>query len=587
MKQSIFAFLITLASAFETNAQYYLRGDVKDEKGRLLPEVKINLYSKGNYSYTSGSSGSFGIPTHLAIDTITLTYQGYELLKKGVESKRYQSLVMKMLPATASLMKNKLTSVTKNLLKEQLSFFSAMGESYSSLVENDFVNAIKYPETGFSLNIDRASYSNTRRFINNDVLVPTDAIRIEEMLNYFDFSCNKQEIKQDEFGLKTYLTNCPWNADNQLLYLNLKAPKLNLDTVPASNFVFLIDISGSMDKPTRLPLIQSAFKMLTDNLREKDTVAIVVYGGGVFEALTATSGIEKQKIKAVIDSLTASGDTPGEGAISTAYNAARASFIKGGNNRVILATDGDFNVGQTSEKQLEDLISMQRQSGIYLTCLGVGMGNYKDSKLEALAKKGNGNFAYIDNLKEAEKVLVTEFTKTLYAVANDAYLNINFDANAVKEYRLIGFDNKKAAIEDSTSELEGGEVGSGHSMMAIFEITPAKPNMDSNTIIAKANLQFKLPNSSQQKYQRVNIPYMVKDIYQTDSSIRFAASVAMFGSLLKQSKHSKNFTFTDIYNLAITAAKPTDYSHKEFLTLIQKAQKLYNPKKKKKAMMER
>ncbi len=583
MKQLLFALFITLTSA-HLNAQYYLRGEVKDEKGRLLPEVKINLYSKGNYSYTSGGSGYFGIPTNLAIDTITLTYQGYEVFKKGIESQRYQSLVMKMLPATASLMKNKLTSVTKNLMKEQYSFFSAMGESYSSLIENDFVDAKRYPETGFALNIDRASYSNARRFINNDVLVPTDAIRIEEMLNYFDFTCNKQEIKHDEFGFKTYLTNCPWNTDNQLLYLNLKAPKLNLDTVPPSNLVFLIDISGSMDKPTRLPLIQAAFKMLTDNLRAKDTVAIVVYGGGVFEALMPTSGAEKQKIKTVIDSLTASGDTPGEGAISTAYNSAKRTFIKNGNNRVILATDGDFNVGQTSEKQLEEMIVMQRQSGIYLTCLGVGMGNYKDSKLEALAKKGNGNFAYIDNLKEAEKVLITEFTKTLYAVANDAYLNINFNPEAVKDYRLIGFDNKKASIEDSTSELEGGEVGSGHSMIAIFEITPAKSITDTNMIVAKANLQYRLPKTDINKYQRINIPYKVKDIYQSDSSLRFAASVAMFGSLLKQSKHAKTYTFNDVYNLAITAAKPYDYSQMEFLSLVQKAIKLYSPKKKKRGM---
>ena len=583
MKQLLFL-LLFLSATLHLNAQYYLRGDVKDEKGNLLPDVKINLFSKGNYAYTSGNSGYFGIPTNMEIDTITLNYQGYEILKRGIQTKKYQSLVMKMLPAMASMMKNKLASVTKNLLKEQSTFFSAMGESYSSLIENDFVVTQKYPETGFALNIDRASYSNARRFINNEVLVPTDAVRIEEMLNYFDFSCLKQQIKKDEFGISTYMTNCPWNATNQLLYLNLKAPKLNLDTVPSSNFVFLIDISGSMDKPTRLPLVQAAFKMLTDNLREKDTVAIVVYGGGVYQPLLPTSGAEKQKIKTIIDSLTASGDTPGEGAITTAYNSARRSFIKNGNNRVILATDGDFNVGQTSEKQLEELIVHERQSGIYLTCLGVGMGDYKDSKLEALAKKGNGNFAYIDNLKEAEKVLVTEFTKTLYSVANDSYLNINFNAAAVKEYRLIGFDNKKTAIEDSTSELEGGEVGSGHSMIAIFEITPATTILNSNATIANATLQFKLPNTNTVRYQRINIPYAVKDIYKSDSSIRFAASVAMFGSLLKQSRHSKTFTFMDVYNLASTAANTSDYAQKEFLALLQKAHKLYTPKKKKKSM---
>ncbi len=586
MKQALLALLITL-TALHLNAQYYLRGEVKDEKGRLMPDVKINLYSKGNYSYNSGSSGYFGIPTNLEIDTITLTYQGYEITKKAVESRKYQSLVMKMTVATASLMKNKLSSVTKNLLKEHTSLFGAMGESYSSLIENDYVDAKKYPETGFALNIDRASYSNARRFINNEVLVPTDAVRIEEMLNYFSFSCNKQSSRKDGFSCKSYVTNCPWNKGNQLLFLNLNAPKLNLDTVPASNLVFLIDVSGSMDKPNRLPLLQSAFNMLTDNLREKDTVAIVIYGGGVARVLNPTSGAEKQKIKSVIDSLTASGDTPGEGAISSAYNSAKETFIKGGNNRVILATDGDFNVGQTSEKQLEELIIQQRQSGIYLTCLGVGMGNYKDSKLETLAKKGNGNFAYIDNLQEAQKVLVTEFTKTLYTVANDAFLNINFNPDAVKEYRLIGFDNRKASVEDSTSELEGGEVGSGHSMIAIFEVTPKNTTVDSNVVFAKAVLQYKIPNTDVTKVQRFDVHYKIEDIYKADPSIRFAASVAMFGSLLKLSKYATGYSFTDVLNLAQTAVNTADYSQTEFLTLVQKANRLYNPTKKKKKAMER
>lgn len=583
MKQALLALLITLTT-LHLNAQYYLRGEVKDEKGRLMPDVKINLYSKGSYSYTSGSSGYFGLPTSLPVDTIILSYIGYETFKQAVDSKKYQSLTMKMTVATASLMKNKLSSVTKNLLKEHTSLFGAMGESYSSLIENDYIDAKKYPETGFALNIDRASYSNARRFINNEVLVPTDAVRIEEMLNYFSFCCNKEPAKKNEFSCKSYITNCPWNNTNQLLFVNLNAPKLNLDTVPPSNLVFLIDVSGSMDKPNRLPLLQSAFNMLTDNLREKDTVAIVIYGGGVARVLNPTSGAEKQKIKSVIDSLTASGDTPGEGAISSAYNSARETFIKGGNNRVILATDGDFNVGQTSEKQLEELIIQQRQSGIYLTCLGVGMGNYKDSKLETLAKKGNGNFAYIDNLQEAQKVLVTEFTKTLYTVANDAYLNISFNADAVKEYRLIGFDNRKVSVEDSTSELEGGEVGSGHSMMAIFEVTPKANVSDEKMLFAKAILQYKIPNTDVIKLQRFDVNYKVEDIYKSEPSLRFAASVAMFGSLLKLSKYAANYTFNDVYNLAQTAVNTADYSQMEFLTLVQKANKLYNPKKKKKAM---
>ncbi|MFY7898899.1 MAG: YfbK domain-containing protein, partial [Chitinophagaceae bacterium] len=386
-----------------------------------------------------------------------------ENAKKVVNTTEYQVITLKMLPATASLMKNRLASATKNLAAtEQLSMFSSFGESYSSIIENTFIDANLYPETGFALNIDRASYSNIRRFINNGMNIPKDAVRIEEMLNYFSYK--SQSLNQTkQFICSTKISNCPWNPQTQLCFINLKAPMLNLDSVPPSNLVFLIDVSGSMDKPNRLPLLQAGFKLLTANLRPIDTISIVTYGGGVAIPLPPTSGIEKDKINQVIDSLYADGDTPGEGAIRTAYSVAKRAFIRNGNNRVIIATDGDFNVGQTNEKDLEDLIVFQRLSGIYLTCLGVGMGNYKDSKLETLAKKGNGNFAYLDNIYEAEKVLVTELTKTLYTVANDAYVNISFNPSIVKKYRLIGFDNIKEAMIDTSSQIEGGEVGSGHS----------------------------------------------------------------------------------------------------------------------------
>jgi len=580
----VWLILLVLALSAHLNAQYYLRGEVKDEKGKLLPNVRINLFSKGNYPFYTGSSGTFGIPSSSFVDTITLNLDGYETIKKPVETQRFQSLILKTLNASPSANKNKLSSITKNLLKEQNSFFSAQGESYSNLIENTFIETKKYPETGFALNIDRASYSNIRRFLNNEIFVPTDAVRIEEMLNYFDFKCTRPNTQKDKFNHNTYITSCPWNADNQLLFVNLCAPKLNLDSVPSSNLVFLIDISGSMDKPNRLPLLQSAFKMLADNLREKDTVSIVVYGGGVYVPLPPTSGANKEAIRSVIDSLTAAGDTPGEGAIRTAYSIAKQAYIKNGNNRVILATDGDFNVGQTSEKQLDEMITEHRQSGIYLTCLGVGMGNYKDSKLETLAKKGNGNFAYIDNIHEAEKVLITEFTKTMYAVANDAYLNISFNSTLVKQYRLIGFDNRRSSVEDSTSELEGGEVGSGHSLMAIFEITPrSQANSDTIDIsLGKATLQYKLPGTVVTQSQSFPIPYVPQFLSTAPAPLRFAASVAMFGSLLKRSAFATGITFTDVLTLAQGAITPGDFQQQEFISLVQKADKLYNPKKRKK-----
>ncbi|MDE3236642.1 MAG: von Willebrand factor type A domain-containing protein [Bacteroidota bacterium] len=574
--------LILLCILAQSKGQYYLRGEVRDEKGRYLEGARITIFSKGTYPFTSGSSGTFGIPSSSLNDTIFVYYDGFEPFKKAIDPRLYQVITLKMMPAMANLLKNKLTSRTKDFTTENRSAFTGFGESYSTLVENDFIEAETYPETGFSLNIDRASYSNIRRFLNNEMTVPTDAVRIEELLNYFDLRGKNKKIDEHKFLCQSTLTSCPWNLDNQLLFLQLQAPKVNLDTLPPSNLVFLIDVSGSMDKPNRLPMLQAAFKLFTENLRAKDTITIVTYGGGVHIPLLPTSGADKEKIFDVIDSLYADGDTPGENAIRTAYDMAKHSFIKNGNNRIILATDGDFNVGQTSERDLDELVSYQRQSGIYLTCLGVGMGNYKDSKLETLAKKGNGNFAYLDNIQEAEKVLIQEFTKTIYAVANDAYAAVNFNREVVKEYRLIGFDNKADAINDSTSEIEGGEVGSGHNMMAVFELVPNTANKDSlNKTLATIKLQYRLPKQDHYTYQDFTLPYQSIAFENADSCYRFATAITMFGSILKHSKFSKYFKLDDVLSIANSSADPNSRVQQEFISLVQKASKVYGYKKKK------
>ena len=558
------------------HGQYYLRGEVRDEKGRLLTDARIHLFSKGTYPFTSGSSGSFGIPTRLAIDTISVFIEGYELLHVAVESNKYQVLVMKTLPELARQQKNRLLSRILVSNKEDKPNYNMLGESYSSLVENSFVSAAQFPSTGFSLSVDRASYSNIRRFIGNGMTVPPDAVRIEELLNYFDFRNNMQTIDHDSFTCLTTLTTCPWNAEHRLLFVQTGAPVINLDTLPPSNLVFLIDVSGSMERPNRLPLLQSAFKLLVANLRAKDTISIVTYGGGVAVRLSGTSGAEKEKINNLIDSLYADGDTPGEGAIRAAYATAKRSFIPGGNNRVILATDGDFNVGQTSEKELEDMISFERLSGIYLTCIGVGMGNYKDSKLEVLAKKGNGNFAYLDNIDEAEKVLVKEFTKTLYAVAEDAYLDVKFNEKVVQEYRLIGYDNKKDAITDSSSEMEGGEVGSGHHNIALFEISTMQP--DSASLIAGLQLQYRKKGRLCKQY--FNAANTLIGFNEAPHSLQFATSVSMFGALLKFSKYAP-YTYPDILSIATIASEPDNTLEQEFVNLVIKAEKIYHSVKRK------
>ncbi|MBI3882800.1 MAG: von Willebrand factor type A domain-containing protein [Sphingobacteriales bacterium] len=509
--------------AFNSNAQYYLRGEIKDEKDQLLQNVEIILLSNKT-AYNSRSSGSFGISTDKLKDSLLLRLDGYQPLTIAVRADIFQQLRMK--PALNTIRKNdlKLVSLTKGMGSMPVVSFDSKEESYFSIVDNNIISAEKFPNTGFSLNVNKAAYSNIRRFINDQRQVPPDAVRIEEMLNYFNLHYQEPENK-NVFKIASQLADCPWNTANKLLYLNINARKLTLDTIPPSNLVFLIDASGSMDIPNSLPLVKAGFQMLVKNLRKEDTVSIVVCSGTAIEWLKPTSGAEKEKIIQSIEELKAADETPGAAAIELAYQMAKKSFIKKGNNRVILATDGDFNVGESSEKSLEDLISRERKSGIYLTCLGVGIGNFKDSKLETLAKKGNGNYAYLDNLQEAEKVLVKEVTQNFYTVATNALLNIYFNADMIKSYRLIGFDNKKEAIHtDTTGSLEGREIGSGNGIMAIYEVTMADKfiTYDSVHTIADVSLKYNLPENTISNTFQYSCKNNLKAFTAIDKDLQFA-----------------------------------------------------------------
>jgi Ca-activated chloride channel family protein len=330
--------------------------------------------------------------------------------------------------------------------------------------------------------------------------------------------------------------------------------------------------------------LKAAFQLFVKNLRPVDTVSIVTYGGFVKVWLSPTSGAEKEKILKSIEELEAEGDTPGESAIRVAYQVAKSKFIKGGTNRVILATDGDFNVGETSEKALDELISNQRQSGVYLTCLGVGMGNFKDSKLQTLAKKGNGNYAYLDDIHEAERVLVKELTQTFYAVADDACMNLKFNADYVKSYRLIGFDNKKEALADTLNNLEGGEIGSGSGVMAIFEIVPTEKNLqfvNSKTVIeiAQMDLNYSLNQDSIIKKILYTANTIFTPIDQVNKELKFAAAVTMFALKLKKSKYYNEQSWSFIKSFSKSSVDETNYLQKQFLILLDKAIKLYGHKK--------
>lgn len=536
-----------------------------------LSNARILLHSTG-YVYASGSTGTFGIMTQNKVDSFTISLEGYHTLSIRLEASRFHTLVLKLQATSARLHKNRLLSLTRNLTPEDRNKWSVGHETYNTLLENDFVPALKYPETGFAINTDKASYSNVRRFLNMNTTVPPDAVRTEELLNYFNFGYNAPPA-DSVFGFQSYLSDCPWNAENQLLALRISARKIDPEKIPPSNLVFLIDVSGSMDMPNRLPLLKSAFKLLVNNLRDQDTVSIVVYGSTVGIWLQPTSGKEKDKIRKSIEELYPGGSTPGASGIKTAFSLAKNKFITGGNNRVILATDGDFNIGQSSEEELEKLIAQHQQWGIYLTCLGVGMGNYKDSKLEVLAKKGNGNFAYLDTENEAEKVLVKELTQTLYSVADDAFLNIRFNPELVKQYRLIGFDNKQKALVDSANDVNGGEVGSGHSIMALFEINPVHAAAKGE--LGNVTVYYKLPNDTLQHTTQYTCTSDTTPFYKLPSCYRFASSVVMFAALLKNSKYARNYNFNDVMRLAVDSRNPDDAIQQEFISMIEKARKIY------------
>lgn len=554
-----------------------MKGDVRDESGNALQNVNILLHSTG-YVYYSGTTGGFGIVTAKKYDTLTFYAEGYQKQTAVANASGFMNIVLKRAVATKNARGFSLSSFTQNLKREIQQQWFTGDETYASLIENRFIPASQYPTTGVTLNVDRASYSNIRRFITTNTPVPPDAVRIEEMLNYFNLAYTEPDNNK-MFQLQTVATRCPWNAQNQLLFTSIKSKKAALDSLPPSHLVFLIDVSGSMDIPNRLPLLKAGFRGLVNTLRPRDSVALVVYGGTTGVMLNTTSGGEKETIFKAIDSLTPGGATPGESGLKLAYSVARNHFIKGGNNRVILATDGDFNVGLKTDEELERLITSQKESGIYLTCLGVGMGNYKDSKIQTLAQKGNGNFAYIDSYAEAEKVLLKEFAQTLYAVADDVYLNARFNPAVVKSYRVIGFDNKVGAIKDTTAVVEGGEIGSAYNMQVVFEIVPATTDTIHPQKPVAFTLQYKLPNSKKQ-YSLVDEPTLKYQSWEAlPQCYRFAGAVALFGSLLRGSVYTKETTWSDMLALAQTCSNPTDKMQQEFVTLVQQAKALYGKKK--------
>ena len=469
-------------------------------------------------------------------------------------------------------------------------------EDYDNIVENSFLSATQNPLSTFSIDVDDAAYSNVRRYIQNGALPPAGAVRIEEMINYFDYEY-AQPVGDDPFAVLTEISDCPWNNQHRLVHIGLQGKEIPMDNLPAANIVFLIDVSGSMEEPNKLPLVKASMKLLVDQLRNKDKVAIVVYAGNAGLVLPSTPGENKQAIKQAIDGLEAGGSTAGGEGIQLAYKIARENFIRDGNNRIILATDGDFNVGVSSDDDLVRLIENERKSGVFLSVLGFGMGNYKDNKMQQLADKGNGNHSYIDNINEARKVLVSEFGSTLFAIAKDVKIQIEFNPAKVAAYRLIGYENRMLAAEDfNDDKKDAGELGSGHTVTALYEIIPAGVKDDFIKTVdplkyqpAKTNVVYsgeeimtiKLRHKKPQEEESKLISKSVLDkhitLSETSDNFRFSASVASFGMILRNSAYKQNTSYKQIVSLAKSAKGNDENGYRaEFIKLAESAALLAN-----------
>lgn len=476
-------------------------------------------------------------------------------------------------------------------------YYNPSNEEYKKINENGFKNTGTNPLSTFSIDVDKASYSNIRRFINDGQKPPADAVRIEEMINYFDYNY-PQPTDEHPFSINTDLADCPWQEGHKIIQIGVQGKKIDATKLPSSNLVFLIDVSGSMGDANKLPLLKSAFSLLINNLREKDKVAIVVYAGAAGCVLPSTNGSNKQKILEAINRLESGGSTAGGAGIALAYEIARKNFIEGGNNRVILATDGDFNVGASSDGDMEDLITRERKSDIFLTCLGFGMGNYKDSKLETLADKGNGNFAYIDNLQEANKTLVSEFGGTLFTIAKDVKIQIEFNPAYVQAYRLIGYENRLLNEEDFKDDTkDAGELGADHTVTALYEIIPVgikskfvqdiddlkyqkitkASNENTSTEIATVKMRYKKPTENKSIELQKIIDNNNNKIDIASDNLRFISAVAMYGMILRNSEFKGNSTLNNVIELADQSRGYDKEGYKaEFVRLVKSSLSLAN-----------
>ena len=615
MKYIIFALLIAAMPAYMiTHKAKTISGKISDSAGN--PVSFANVTAKGtNISTTTDNTGFFSLSVPDNTKTLVISAIGFDTKEVGITSTgkplniRLKESVQELEEAVvmAQGVERKLQgkaggiNITSKRNRQTSAsradhFFQETEhntEDYDEINENRFLETSENPLSTFSIDVDGASYSNVRRYLTSGQLPPAGAVRIEELINYFHYDY-PQPKGEYPFSINTEIADCPWNKENQLVMIGLQGKKVPVENLPSSNIVFLIDVSGSMEDENKLPLVKSSIKLLIEQLREEDKVSMVVYAGNAGLVLPSTSGSQKQKIRNAVENLQAGGSTAGGAGIQLAYKIAKENFIKKGNNRVILCTDGDFNVGLSSDASLVELIEKERESGVFLTVLGYGMGNYKDNKMQKLADKGNGNHAYIDNIEEARKVLVNEFGGTLFTIAKDVKLQVEFNPAKVQAYRLVGYENRMLKKEDfNNDKKDAGDIGSGHTVTALYELIPVgvKSSFIEKTDPLKYSKQHQVKGDIDDELMHVKFRYKkpdgdksmliehavdFDDMRKTSDNFRFVAAVAQFGMLLNNSEFKQGSSFESAKILATGALGDDDEGYRqEFLDLIKKARKLY------------
>ena len=466
------------------------------------------------------------------------------------------------------------------------------GERYAEIEENPFLETARAPLSTFSIDVDTASYANVRRYLNDGQLPPKDAVRIEELVNYFEYDY-PQPAGDLPFSVNTEVAAAPWNPRHKIVQIGLQGKKVSMDNLPPSNLVFLIDVSGSMNSPDKLPLLKDSMRILVNQLTARDRVAVVVYAGASGLVLPSTSVGNKGEILNALNSLNSGGSTNGGAGIRLAYQVAADNFIQGGNNRVVLATDGDFNVGLSSDDELVGLIEQKRKSGVFLSVLGFGTGNLNDSMMEKLADKGNGNYSYIDTEEEARKALGSEVAGTLFTIARDVKIQVEFNPAKVAGYRLIGYENRLLADRDFEDDRkDAGEIGAGHSVTALYEVVPAGQKVDNDGIELKyskyekgdtnfsnemmtVKLRYKEPDGDQSRLMSMGVPDRDVRVENASENLRFASAVAQFGMLLRDSRYKGSASFGSVESLAGGAFGSDLKNYRtEFLALVERAKNL-------------